>query len=480
MLAAILVLTVVFSLCSVTGEAAAKTDAQVTAANIEQTGYEKPKLIQAGNADMESDSHVSTYRRTVNGSTSYWAQYSSNYYYSKMTGDRKALYEALYSECMSYLTTTANLTNTYTDKNGSTYYLTDPVSYGSLTAEDAYDTVIAFTNSNPQFYFIDGESVIYSSNNKIAVNIFQKYMSGTTRETDTNALKSILDSYESQIASQSTTVAKEKMAHDLVCNKISYATSDYDQSCVSVFLGSTSVCAGYAEAYELLCTGAGIPTVTVTSDGHEWTKSYIGSNWYVVDPTWDDTMSSTVVYYLFDISDSTAKSYDTGGNAGEHTEESFWSSFGTPAAPYDYGNESQTTAVTSQSMYRLYNPNSGEHFYTASSGERDVLISYGWSYEGIGWTAPTTGNPVYRVYNPNAGDHHYTMNSNERDNLVASGWRYEGIAFYSDQYSRVPLYRAYNPNAQAGAHNYTVNLNENNMLCTNGWRYEGVAWYGVN
>ena len=131
-------------------------------------------------------------------------------------------------------------------------------------------------------------------------------------------------------------------------------------------------------------------------------------------------------------------------------------------------------------MNRLYNPNTGEHFYTANSYERDNLVSCGWRYEGIGWYASSSGDAVYRLYNPNAGDHHYTLNTNEVNSLVAAGWRYEGVAFYSDPYSRVPLYRCYNPNAKAGAHNYTANLNENNMLCTHGWRFEGVSWYGVN
>ena len=39
-------------------------------------------------------------------------------------------------------------------------------------------------------------------------------------------------------------------------------------------------------------------------------------------------------------------------------------------------------------MYRLYNPNSGEHFYTSSEAERDSLISVGWDYEGEGWQIP--------------------------------------------------------------------------------------------
>lgn len=72
---------------------------------------------------------------------------------------------------------------------------------------------------------------------------------------------------------------------------------------------------------------------------------------------------------------------------------------------------------------------------------------------------------MYRLYNSNAGDHHYTLNSYERDMLVSKGWRYEGIGWYSSDTNRsYPLYRQYNPNAKAGAHNYTLNSNEKDML----------------
>lgn len=132
-----------------------------------------------------------------------------------------------------------------------------------------------------------------------------------------------------------------------------------------------------------------------------------------------------------------------------------------------------------QAMYRMYNPNSGEHFYTADGNERNHLISVGWNYEGIGWTAPISGDPIYRLYNPNAGDHHYTMSVAERDNLVRLGWRDEGISCYSDVNRTVPLYRAYNPNAKAGSHNYTVSKAENDSLSRIGWSDEGIAWYGL-
>lgn len=137
-----------------------------------------------------------------------------------------------------------------------------------------------------------------------------------------------------------------------------------------------------------------------------------------------------------------------------------------------------TAQIPTQAMYRLYNPNSGEHFYTSLGVEAIQVIKAKWNYEGIGWYAPISGDPVYRLYNPNAGDHHYTLNANEKNDLISRGWRYEGIGWYSDQNRSLKLYRAYNPNAISGSHNYTLNGNEQNVLLRSGWWDEGIAWYG--
>ena len=131
-------------------------------------------------------------------------------------------------------------------------------------------------------------------------------------------------------------------------------------------------------------------------------------------------------------------------------------------------------------MYRLYNPWSGEHFYTANIEECDNVHNAGWTYEGIGWVAPSTGDPVYRLYNSFAGDHHYTMSAEERDVLVAAGWNDEEIGWYSDPNEAMPLFREYNPNEPSCNHNYTSNEDEHNYLVGIGWRNEGKAWYGLN
>ena len=143
-------------------------------------------------------------------------------------------------------------------------------------------------------------------------------------------------------------------------------------------------------------------------------------------------------------------------------------------------SSSPAYAVDGQKLYRIYNPNSGEHFYTASAYERNSVIAAGWNDEGFGWKAPeTSSTPVFRLYNANGGEHHYTMSVGERDMLIDAGWNDEGIGWYSDDAHSVPLFREYNPNAFANNHNYTTSSDEHNWLISLGWRDEGLAWYGV-
>ncbi len=131
-------------------------------------------------------------------------------------------------------------------------------------------------------------------------------------------------------------------------------------------------------------------------------------------------------------------------------------------------------------MHRLYNPYSGEHFYTANAGEKDALVKLGWQYENVGWIAPETSDtPVYRLYNQYGGEHHYTTNEKEKDALVKAGWTDENIGWYSDDNEGIPVYREYNPNMYSCNHNYTANKGEHDALLKLGWKDEGTAWFGM-
>lgn len=128
-------------------------------------------------------------------------------------------------------------------------------------------------------------------------------------------------------------------------------------------------------------------------------------------------------------------------------------------------------------IYRVYNPNSGEHLHTMNGNEKDFLVRLGWRYEGISMRVLGSGRELFRIYNPNSGEHFFTLNGAERDHLKSLGWRYEGIAWHTP-WTGMPMYRVYNPNTQgAGAHHYTMDANERDFLTRAGWRYEGISWH---
>ncbi len=143
------------------------------------------------------------------------------------------------------------------------------------------------------------------------------------------------------------------------------------------------------------------------------------------------------------------------------------------------------TANFNGPVYRLYNPNSGEHVYTMELTEKNNLVSLGWGYEGILGTSYYTMNgqsydkiPVYRLYSKNSGEHLYTINTNEVNQLKNYGWVNEGIVFYDASHYGYPhgeiINRLYNPNS--GQHFYTKSIEETAFLTKIGWNDEGVAF----
>ncbi len=136
----------------------------------------------------------------------------------------------------------------------------------------------------------------------------------------------------------------------------------------------------------------------------------------------------------------------------------------------------------SKPIYRLYNPKTKEHLWTASKNEYNVLAkSHGWKQEGVAWYAPDSGKPVYRLYNPKSHDHHYTSDANEVKILSTKyGWTKDNngkAVFYSG--GKTPIYRLYNKNFKIGSHHLTKSKKEYDTLPKYGWKQEGTAMYAV-
>lgn len=92
---------------------------------------------------------------------------------------------------------------------------------------------------------------------------------------------------------------------------------------------------------------------------------------------------------------------------------------------FDLSRVPDTNAVP---LHRLYNIRNGRHYYTASDGERDILVTLGWRYEhdeGFIYTAqaPHT-TTIFRLYNTGTGTHLYTESSATKDAILS---RFPGL-----------------------------------------------------
>ena len=130
----------------------------------------------------------------------------------------------------------------------------------------------------------------------------------------------------------------------------------------------------------------------------------------------------------------------------------------------------------------------GDHFYTADPAERDRALAGGnYRWEEIQCYVfaprnPQPGNttPFYRLYNRDSGDHFYTTDASERDSAIArSGYVSEGVACFvytSNLSGTTPLYRLWN--GDASDHFYTTDSGEASAAESNsGYRGEGIACY---
>ena len=137
----------------------------------------------------------------------------------------------------------------------------------------------------------------------------------------------------------------------------------------------------------------------------------------------------------------------------------------------------RTVEQETVSVYRLYNPYTQEHLLTSTVEEKDLLLSIGWTLDGVAWEAPVEGIPVYRLYNPYDDWHTYTTSVSERDTMAAAGWQVDGVVSRGETGEDPrPIYRLFNPYIQTNYHLFTAGTEERDLLVNAGWILEGIAW----
>ena len=103
---------------------------------------------------------------------------------------------------------------------------------------------------------------------------------------------------------------KIKEAHNYIINNSKYDKDRSDNNIVKYksdtaygsLLEGYSLCGGYTDAMELFLEDMGIKSYKISSENHVWNAVYLNNDWYHLDLTWDDpitTDGSDILEYNF-------------------------------------------------------------------------------------------------------------------------------------------------------------------------------------
>jgi ELWxxDGT repeat protein len=141
-------------------------------------------------------------------------------------------------------------------------------------------------------------------------------------------------------------------------------------------------------------------------------------------------------------------------------------------------------------MFRAFNVGANYHFYTTRQAEFQNALNGGYRDERSSQNSfqvlqqqVTGASPLYRLYNFQTGRHYYTVSLPERDSLVAIvptnnpnfgkvGWRSEpaeGFLYPVAAPNTVEIFRLYN--TQTGAHLFTPSVSEMSSILS---RFPGI------
>lgn len=176
----------------------------------------------------------------------------------------------------------------YTYDNPEIFYLSPNKMYLNIETTTVGNNVtynVYIDNGNENNYFIDE----FTSQSQVENAIAQ--IEQTKNQILTNVSGNAYDNI--------------KMVHDYLVDNIEYDTTISQKNIYNVYgalINGTAVCEGYARSFKYLMDKLGIPCTLVIGQGtnsqgqtenHAWNYVQLNGNWYAIDCTWDDPISTT-------------------------------------------------------------------------------------------------------------------------------------------------------------------------------------------
>ena len=223
------------------------------------------------------------------GIDSYDGEIDTTYYpyYGFLSSNNKELYKQIYVNVL----------------NMKTVF----VPWVEVSVDDAKSVMEAVYNDHPEFFWLNTSySYKYTKSGRCVQLILQfnqttKYMNKSRQKFNASTNKII-----NGASSLSSDYAKEKYVHDEIIKLASYdKNSVMNQSAYSALVNGSTVCAGYARAFQYIMIKLGIPTYYCTGKrggDHAWNIFKLDDGYYNVDLTWDD--NTRISYKYFNRTDS--------------------------------------------------------------------------------------------------------------------------------------------------------------------------------
>lgn len=232
-----------------------------------------------------------------------WSVYTSSIGAEKLSNREAEFYNRLDKLCLDYLSSSALDGVKCRFSDGTTWDVTDTVSYGDLglSPKQARNLAYWFKWNHPQYYFLTNGTATYS--NELCFEVYRFAADGEKRAEATNQLFDKLEDWVRDVDSRaSTTYEKELYANILLCEQNVYERqyedppaggSRYDQSIYSSVLLGKTVCAGYALVFCAMMNAMDVDTTVGLSSNHAWNVvRFDDGNHYAVDVCWNDTDST--------------------------------------------------------------------------------------------------------------------------------------------------------------------------------------------
>ena len=268
------------------------------------------RVISDGNSGSQANGTVNTLRSVREQLWQYdWDCYSNDYYYSKLTQQERLLYERMDAVCGQLLGSDSLTAAKYEiNRNGKKAEGrgTKMISTQGLSSDQVKTVYELFIYANPQYYFLSNSR--YVKTGEVALGIYDAFASGSARARATKQVFAKVAAMQRQINAAGTVYDTELQIHELICDEVDYQTADYEvadtadpyytQTIYGALTTGKTVCAGYTKLYELLCNYFGIDCIAVTSDDHAWNLVRYGTQWYIVDTTWDDSYDRNAYFHI--------------------------------------------------------------------------------------------------------------------------------------------------------------------------------------